>query len=126
MSIEVASASVPMIPALSPGALEARATRIGQSGEAPRPLGGIPPTLLSAAPSLFPPAGFVPALAGAPHRKFLDLGSFVVLLFELGHHRFLFFRGRVSHFFGGGSRSLVTAVDFLHDMVVALFSYLFK
>jgi len=51
MSIEVASASVPMIPALSPDALEAHPT-------------------LSAAASLFAPAGCVPALAGAPHRKF--------------------------------------------------------
>jgi len=60
------------------------------------------------------------------HSKFLDLGSFLVLLFELGHHRFLFFRRRVSHFFGGGSMSLITVTDLLHDMVVALFSYLFK
>jgi len=45
-----------------------------------------------------------------------------MLLFELGHHRFPFFRRRVSHFFfGGGSMSLVTATDLLHDMVVALF-----
>jgi len=107
MSIEVPSASVPMIPALSPDALEAHPT-------------------LSAAPSLFASAGFVPVLAGAPHRKFLDLGSFLILLFQLGHHRFPFFRRRVSHFFGGGSMRLVIATDLVHDMVVALFSYLFK
>ena len=49
-----------------------------------------------------------------------------MLLFELGHHRFPFFRRRVSHFFDGSSMSLATATDLLHDMVVALFSYLFK
>jgi hypothetical protein len=32
----------------------------------------------------------------------------------------------VSQFFGGGSMSIITVTDLLHDMVVALFSYLFK
>jgi hypothetical protein len=59
-------------------------------------------------------------------QEFLDLGSFVVILCELGHHRFLLCRRRVSHFFGSGSMSLVTATDLFHDMAVALFSYLFK
>jgi hypothetical protein len=107
MSIEVPSASVPMIPALTPDALEARPS-------------------LPAAPSLFRVGGICASVSCVPRRKFLDLGSFLVIPFELGHHRFLFFRRGVSHFFSGSSVSLVTATDLLHDMVVALFSYLFK